>query len=1227
MTDKIASMTNTYGLPGNDYGLVDKTSQAIGLSELDLKSSPPQVTQRDHLVYIDTRDCSGELSLYEAQLAFSFDVASRGLIEPSEFKKSLNSASVVVPNKLINIVEQLNNDPTSSITGFPKAKDNVIRGNRMHVHFPSQLKIVKSLDIVNAIIPRDIIPLYTYFPGFIQSCIPIVLRDEGNQYLNPSVENASSTWVSPVPETIEDFFDRRFNGIVSNKLGGVYETPLRYWRSYTGVNAMPNPQTPPPYQLWNPPQDYNSDNPWPFQPVPVKGQRIPTYRAKNGVVFSGYGLYDLDDFPETQEVQVGNGNTIQIPIRKLILKLIVPRGQYVNGISAESIIDNSKSNDFNNVGIVNNPLTQTGYGDYQRFIPGPGLGMNYQPNQVRESKSAPIDLSCSTYDPNTGYIGPMPVPFPNYRGNVWGPYGRPGDRFQNVGLQQTIDELYLNGDLDNLEGNPIIFPEFDPSREAYTLEYFVATLKRINTPVRFNNFDTASNPNIRNSMRVQFDGGYGAIDVSISEQTVTRGVPGTIQVKGLPNTQYDGNIHKLNPDIWIEPRKDAPLNWLDTLSGPQKPSIVSDLSSGFLGWTYTWRDIFPYTGTINVPITAGGTGPMEHFNSVSEEWNKSNSQWSSSPVIGSSNSYCIPQGDETSEEYVGNVGWGGITQLVPFGGGTNYALNQSFLNVGVETKETFTLTTVDSIGSQGEILTFTATTTLVPLTYPLLTILNNVPSIASSQSDENATFIRTSPFASDVSIHIGGSGYIVENNVVTKTSTGSGTGLTVNITSVTSIDTITGIISAITINNPGSGYSVGDVITVIQNESDNNALFQVDLTTGVGDGDIIPEYNTYHYHDPLATGASALTKVPLLDQDYLNGIDTCTAEPDNNCAQPIGEFQFCIGETIADSSLAIDDPRPIPNPPCLKKSDYIALESPQTEWNNDLSNETIECRPLNNSRIKQRSTYLSRRLSYTDFGANNGTLITALTNYRSLFISSTPDTDIVIRINQAQRNYTQSLNPIVNESNFFIPIRLSLGSTSGTLEYVEAVQGQLTSAGIYWPKTFYPPRARLNELTFEFFTYDGTPIPIERTLGFKRQFNEQAILFSASIIGSFIIHGNYTSFAPNLPPFSSSIGTSPASTLLTGAANSQLQSDPFDTTLNNYTQRNLSLSLRMQVYEGQNPGITHIIKRMPNADRDQFVDTNHPDIIPVASNIDQYGDTFKEEEFNEYTDDDSEDEY
>jgi len=60
-----------------------------------------------------------------------------------------------------------------------------------------------------------------------------------------------------------------------------------------------------------------------------------------------------------------------------------------------------------------------------------------------------------------------------------------------------------------------------------------------------------------------------------------------------------------------------------------------------------------------------------------------------------------------------------------------------------------------------------------------------------------------------------GTGYTTDTDVPT-TTTGSGSGLTVDITASG------GNITGITINNPGDGYSVGDVVTVIQAGSSNN---------------------------------------------------------------------------------------------------------------------------------------------------------------------------------------------------------------------------------------------------------------------------------------------------------------------------------------------------------------------------------------------------------------------
>ena len=1237
----ISSSQNTFGLPNNKYGLVDKTSEVIGLKEKNLETSDPSVTQRDNLLMFDTRDCVGALSLREAQLAFSYESATSGKIEPAEFKKSLNSNGIVVPEKLVSIVSEL--DRVGKISGFPSRGDDktpFIDGNRVSFALPKKLKHLKSLDVINAIIPRDIIPVYVYFPGFINNCIPFTLPGTGLSYLNAANSNASSIWESPIPETYDDFFDSKVTGISANKLGGVYYTPLRYWRAYTGPNCMANPHTPPPYQLWNPPQDNVSDDPWPFQPQPVQNQRIPTYRAKNGVTFSGYGLYDLDDFPITQELQLGNGSMIQIPLRKLILKLLVPSGQYVNGVSAEELIDISKVDDFNDSGIVDNQLLQTGYGDYQRFIPGPGVAQNYQPNQYREGKSAPIDLSISTYDPDTGSLGPMPIPFPNFRGNVWGPYGRPGDRFQNKGLQATVDELYLNGDLDNLEGNPIIFPTFNPSRDSYTFEFYIANLKRSNNIVRFQTVESTSNPNLRNSMRVEYDGGFGAVYAFVGENTTIRGEPGPIVTGGLPNTQYDGNIHKFNHDIWITPRKDIPGDWLQSLPGPQKPTIVSDET--FPGWIYLWRDIFPWTGSVYVPITAGGTGPMEYFDGDSQmpEWKLSkgtseasfltlgSSQWSNSPVIGKSNDWCIPSTNKETFEYVSNLNYGMVTQsTVVFDGGISY--QDSFANFPavLPQYELFPIKTIDgsdlptdnpiieveSVDQDGSIVQFNdVLNTPVGKTTLFTTRLCNSDNF-DCQNPETpspgryATYIQFSDNPSVLSNHWAGSDYQLGTDIVVITEIGNGSGMVIDITEVGSD---WNSILNYTVTNPGSGYNNGDIVRVPQPGSGNNALIKILSTEGFR-ADAIPENNIFHYHDPLANGPGNFGSNATVGINYVNGIDTCDTpcvDDSGNCDAPKGEYTFNIGQQVADASSARADPRPIPDPTDMLKCDFIAQESPDQEWSSDPDK---NCRPLDNTRLKQTRNYIDERVSYNDLGSNNGTFVTSLISYRTFFVSSTPDTDIVIRIFQAERSiYQQSLNSTVNQSNFNVPIRLNLGTTSGTLEYVEAVQGTLTSSSVYWRKDFHPPKAELADFDMSFWTYDGTPIPLERCLGFIEQFTDQAILFSSSIVSSMIIHGSYTDYAPNLPPFISTYSKTPSSVIITGTNNSKTVDNPFDPRTIRYTQRNLALIFKLVTYQAQNPGITGIIKRMPGAQNVEFFeneDGRQQEFIPLAGNIDEYG--------------------
>ncbi|MEC7625629.1 MAG: hypothetical protein VX422_01655, partial [Candidatus Thermoplasmatota archaeon] len=68
--------------------------------------------------------------------------------------------------------------------------------------------------------------------------------------------------------------------------------------------------------------------------------------------------------------------------------------------------------------------------------------------------------------------------------------------------------------------------------------------------------------------------------------------------------------------------------------------------------------------------------------------------------------------------------------------------------------------------------------------------------------------------ATSVSLTNGGSSYVDANNVATSSSTSSGTGLTLDIT------TSAGVVTSVSINRGGSGYTSGDVLTITGGASD-----------------------------------------------------------------------------------------------------------------------------------------------------------------------------------------------------------------------------------------------------------------------------------------------------------------------------------------------------------------------------------------------------------------------
>jgi hypothetical protein len=146
----------------------------------------------------------------------------------------------------------------------------------------------------------------------------------------------------------------------------------------------------------------------------------------------------------------------------------------------------------------NDPLEYYGYGDFQRFLPGPGIGSHYQPGT-----SDGADPTVTRTD--------SPVPFPDYRGNVWGPYNSPGDRFQKLGVRDCLQDLYLNGDTRNIFGTSIIKPwvnvECIPTDNSFGINLSALI------PLTFENHNQVTNPNILNAMRM-VSNGYGALDVT-----------------------------------------------------------------------------------------------------------------------------------------------------------------------------------------------------------------------------------------------------------------------------------------------------------------------------------------------------------------------------------------------------------------------------------------------------------------------------------------------------------------------------------------------------------------------------------------------------------------------------------------------------------------------------------------------------------------------------------------
>ena len=491
-----------------------------------------EITTYEHIIQIDTRDCIGEQSLINARTAFEVN-GGRG-----EANGYVNKASgiFVSPIKIGTTISSINNgilkngdrvkiegvqgntkangtwiisnvlapdpDPNYEASfelglntvgnnnyaggglwlreadnGWPTITDTsyVIKENQLILNsLPKSLKALKNFKLSWASIPRDIIPLDVYFKDLYDR-ITLV-----NQTTNTPYE----IWDTYIPQE---------KNYIQQQILGFYSTPLYILRSYQGILALPNQITPPPLLLWNPPTGT-----WPNQPQPYPYQTVPTYKSQNFtipgkiglfyLICSGYGIYDLIDWTSNTGVAATDRQITENARKMLLLAILRP----------QSLRNNDYIDMIINCSTTSNNVYPFGFGDFQRFLPGPGLQLNYQPG-ISDGANPATDISPD-----------FPILFPNFLGNVWGPYDTPSDRFQKFGLRDTLQDLFLNGDLNNLLGEPIIKPEI--ARENIMNDSTYGINFNAFQDVNLENIQNSTNYNIINAMKIT-PNGFGALNI------------------------------------------------------------------------------------------------------------------------------------------------------------------------------------------------------------------------------------------------------------------------------------------------------------------------------------------------------------------------------------------------------------------------------------------------------------------------------------------------------------------------------------------------------------------------------------------------------------------------------------------------------------------------------------------------------------------------------------------
>lgn len=587
----------------NQWGLRDKYDQGGGLMQVNPLET--QFTVLTNTIIVDTRDCIGKRSLTDARAIF---VAKGGrgpaqgtitnVTAGNPIVVTFNSVDDLVNGDLITIqnvrgitnvngVRGLSNINTGLLTaeissggtgtyagggtwtraadhGYPEINEDssVVKENVLSIPLNKKLKNIRTLTLYHIVVPRDIIPLPIYLADFISAS-----TDENNTVYTGFTETNYTTWIPQEAKYME------------SRMLGFYSTPLDMWRTYTfGAFSMQDQYTPPPLQLWNPP----GPGVWPDQPIPYPYQTVPTYRSNDFtisvptvipgdfyLVLAGYGVYDLVDWT----VPGGTAATALATsiIRKLLLFLITPKQSY-NDVDYIDLILNC-----NTVNAGSTDITIAyGFGDFQRYVPGPGVGQAYQPGTYNLG-GLYTNGGGGVAQPNV-VNSDNPIPFPNFLGNVWGPYNKPGDRFQRLGLRSTVQDLYLNGDLNNLLGSPIIVPTV-PVEGIVTDQSFGLNFSAL-IECNLANITDSTNPNILNAMRI-VPNGFGAASIRANGG----GTFYTNQYNGTAGGQGPSTLG--TPSAWVNTGIYGAASFGDPIAqgpaGPNTTAATADAS--FVGTT------------------------------------------------------------------------------------------------------------------------------------------------------------------------------------------------------------------------------------------------------------------------------------------------------------------------------------------------------------------------------------------------------------------------------------------------------------------------------------------------------------------------------------------------------------------------------------------------------------------------------------------------------------------